>query len=555
MADVYDYIEDTGVIQVDAGAILEEVQQEYKNIFGTDLNVDPSTPQGMLISIETTSRIAVADNNVNLANQINPNVAGGVFLDALLQLTGAQRTPATYSTVNCNITGVSGTFIPAGSQISTSDGETVFDLISDLTIPVTGSVSNVSFRSNVIGAIPASANTLTRIVTVILGWESVINPLAATLGTLTQSDIAARQQRLNTLGSQGNSLAANVFAALYSIPGVSSAGITLLENVTSTVQVIDEIIMVPHSIYVCVGGTSNYSEIAASLSNSKSAGCAYNNGLGIPIQQIYTNPYSMQAIEVLFDVPSMVNIGIQVTVHALTTVPNLVVSVQNAILTYAAGGINGQPGFTVGTDVSPFQLAAAINLLVPGVFVQNIQISVLSFTQQGLLTNGSNSVTNLTYNAPVGGFVGIQTGMLVTSDNGDIPNGTTVSSIVGSNAITLSNPATFVSFNLQGTILNGSNAVTGLTDNSSIEVGMDITGTGIPGGTTVTALVGTTEITISNNATASGKETLTFTPAAGATRTEILTFYQTPLYSSSDIPIGVWQQAYTTASNIQVIQV
>ena len=104
MADVYDYILTTGVIVSDTGVINEEVITEYQQAFGSDLVTTPNTPQGVLITAETAARVAVADNNAALANQINPNVAGGVFLDAIGALTGTYRTPATPSTVMVSCT-------------------------------------------------------------------------------------------------------------------------------------------------------------------------------------------------------------------------------------------------------------------------------------------------------------------------------------------------------------------------------------------------------------------------------------------------------------------
>lgn len=480
--DVYNYIDNTGVIMTDTAIIQAEVEQEYLDTFGSDLNLDPSTPQGMLITIETLSRTAVADNNAALANQINPNLAGGVFLDALLQLTGAQRTSSSSSTVNCTLTGVSGTFIPLGAQISTSDGLTVFQLVSNTTIPPSGTIENVQFQSVVKGQIIALANTLTVIVSDILGWETVNNPNDAVIGSLTQDDVQARLQRQNTLGAQGNSIATNVISNLYLIDGVSPSGVTFQENVSSTNQTINEILMVPHSLYTCVGGSATDIDVANSIQNSKAAGCSYNNGLGIPISQVVTVPLSNQEITVLFDRPSIVTVEIIVTVHANTTVQDVTTAVQNAILFYAGGNMEGQPGFAVGQNVSPFQIASAIISQVTGLFIQEIQVGVVSFTQQGTLISGMNTVTNLTYNAPVGGFVGIQTGMLVSDGNVNIPGGTTVASLVGSN-----------------------------------------------------------EITMSANATGSD--------------TEILTFTTTPSFQTTEIPIGVWQQAVTYASLITVNQV
>ena len=481
-SDVYNFIDTTGVIMTDASVIQAQVIAEYQSTFGSDLNVDPSTPQGMLITIETLSRIAVADNNANLANQINPNISGGVFLDALLQLTGAQRIASTPSTVFCNLTGIAGTTIPSGAQISTTDGSVVFELISNTTIPTGGSITNIEFKSVNNGPIAAEANTLTLIVSNILGWETVTNPLAATLGTITQSDTQARLQRINTLGAQGNSLAYNVISNLYLLPGVSPSGLTFQENVSSISQTINEILMVPHSLYTCVGGTASNLDVATTIQNSKSAGCSYNNGLGIPISQVVVDPYSGQSITVLFDTPSLVTISINVTVHSNTTVQDVVTSVQNAIINYANGGLEGQPGFAVGQAVSPFQIAAAIISQVSGIFVQEVDVGILSLTQQGTLTNTLNTVTNLTYNAPVGSFVGIQTGMLISDGNVNIPPSTTVTGLVGSTGITMSNSA------------NGS-------------------------------------------------------------ATEILTFTTTPSFQTTEIPIGVWQQAVTYPSIITVIQV
>lgn len=480
--DVYEYINNTGVIIVDTNIIQTEVQQEYLNTFGSDLNLDPSTPQGMLITIETSSRVAVADNNATLANQINPNISGGVFLDALLQLTGAQRIPSAPSIVDCTLTGVASTFIPSGSQISTTDGLTVFQLVSNTTIPAGGSIENIQFKSVQNGQIVANANTLTVIVSNILGWETVNNPNQAIIGSLTQNDAQARLQRQNTLGLQGNSIANNVISNLYNLDGVPPSGVTFQENYFSTTETINEIVMVPHSLYTCVGGSASNIDIATTIQNSKSGGCAYNNGLGIPISQIVIDQFSGQAITVLFDKPSIVTIEMIITVHANTTVQNVVTAVQNAIIAYSLGQLEGQPGFAVGQAVSPFQISAAIISQVPGLFIQDIEIGVLSITQQGTLTSGMNTVTNLTYNQPIDTFVGIEIGMIVSDGNVNIPASTTVVSRIGSN-----------------------------------------------------------EITMSANATGSDTEILTFTTA--------------PSFQTTEIPIGVWQQAVTFSSLITVLQV
>lgn len=432
MADVYIYTDSSGVITTDTSVIQTEVQQEYKNAFGDNLNTDPNTPQGILITTETAARTAVADNNAAIANQINPNLSGGIFLDALLALTGSYRIPGSPSLVYATIAGVAGTVIPAGSQASETTNGAVFETTQQVVIPGEGILYNVEFQSVVYGAIPCAAGDLTQIVSSILGWETVTNPDAAVAGTAEQSDTSARNLRQVTLAAQGMGLAEAIISALYLTPGVTS--LTFQENTESTTQVINGVTMVPHSLYTCVAGTASALDIATTLTNKKSGGCAYNNGLGIQIQQPVTNQFSGQTITVLFDEPSIVNVEIQVTVTTLSTVQDPTTAVQDAILAYAAGEIPYMPGFTVGTAVSPFQLSAAIVQQISGIFVQEVKVAIITFTQQGTLTTGTPNVSGMTYTTS------ITPGMPVTGSG--IPDGTTVLSITDANNIVLSNNAT-----------------------------------------------------------------------------------------------------------------
>lgn len=61
-----------------------------------------------------------------------------------------------------------------------------------------------------------------------------------------------------------------------------------------------------------------------------------------------------------------------------------------------------------------------------------------------------------------------------------------------------------------GTITNGSNIVTGLSNTSQLIVGMEVSGTGISGGTTIASIVSGSQITLSANATDTGEKSLTF---------------------------------------------
>lgn len=268
MADVYNYIDPTGLIEVDAGVIQTDVVAEYQAAFGQDLVVPDatnlqgaSTPQGILINAEALARIAVADNNASLANQINPNVAGGIFLDAIMALTGSARNPATPTTVFATLSGTLGTVIPAGSHASeTGSGfnyvyQTIVDVVIDTVVGDNVFAYNVQFNSVLTGAIPCNVNTLTTIISNVLGWNSITaNTAPDPIGAPTQSDAGARNTRLVQLGIQGSSVAGAIIGGVSAVIGTNGS-IKFLENTSGATLTINGVSMVGHSIYACVYST------------------------------------------------------------------------------------------------------------------------------------------------------------------------------------------------------------------------------------------------------------------------------------------------------------
>lgn len=367
----YQYIDSTGVIVPDTAGLLGDVQSEYQAVFGADLIVTPDTPQGVLITAETLARTEVVNNNAALANQINPNIAGGVFLDAIMALTGMQRTVATPTVVtNVSLTGVAGTVIPAGSLAATSAGDQ-FQSVSNVTLS-SGGTATVNFQSLVTGPIPCAGSALTTIVSNVLGWETVTNNASGTpastttLGATTQSDQAARALRQNTLAFQGVSLAAAITSALYNVPGVTS--LTFQENVAATTQTINGISMVGHSIYACVAGGTE-TAIAAALLENKSSGCAWNGSTSVNVVE----PASGQTYTVSFDIPAQIGILVEVT-----TPNGNGANITQAILNYMNGNVNGLSGWGVGFDISPFEIAGAIMAQYPGYIISNLEIALES---------------------------------------------------------------------------------------------------------------------------------------------------------------------------------
>src|SRR5690606_33094150 len=122
---------------------------------------------------EVEARDAVARNNATLANQINPDLAGGVFLDAIWALTRGSRRGATRSIVSgVVLTGRPGTNVPRGSRASVEATGAQFETTSAVILNSTGTAV-VTMQSVELGPISASIGSLTGIATSVLGWETV----------------------------------------------------------------------------------------------------------------------------------------------------------------------------------------------------------------------------------------------------------------------------------------------------------------------------------------------------------------------------------------------
>ena len=392
----YNYIAATGVIVADTADTRQAVVTEYRGIFGDDLITDPETPEGVLIDAETTSRQSVARNNAALANQINPNLAGGPFLDAIWALTGGQRLAATRSTVRATITGIANTALPAGTRAITTGGDE-FRTINPVVIPVSGTMDNVPFESVEFGEIVAGAEQLTGIVDSVLGWETVRNPTAAILGRATESDEASRRRRRQTLGLQGRSVSEAVSSNVNNVVGVRS--IAFRENPTSETAVIDGITLSPHSVWVGVDGGAD-AEIGAALLRSKTAGAAWNGSTSVTVN----DPFSGQNYTVLFDRPTPTAVAVRIMVRRSADVTDPVTASRSSVLRYAAGEIPGEDGFVVGADVSPFEMSGAINSDNPSLFVERVEVDdnlqtpvwstdVLEIPLNGIATVAEGNIT------------------------------------------------------------------------------------------------------------------------------------------------------------------
>lgn len=371
MSTPYNYIEATGVIVPDTSDIKTQIEGEYQTAYGSDIGLGSDTIQGKQIAAETTARSRVAQMLASLANMMNPNQAGGVFLDAICAFLGLQREAATFTvTPNVDIGGVPNSLFLAGQLQAKGETSGAY-FVNTRAIQLSASGSAVvDFQCQTPGPIECPTGDLS-IATQVLGWETISNTNAGTPGIDEQSDVSLRAARNNRLALQGMSTPEAIISALNNVPGVAS--LAFRENVTGATAVIDGITLVAHSVWACVDGGADI-DIAKALLANKSAGANWNGSTEVDV----VDPNSGQTYPVHFDRPAQVAIMVRATMRQGTSTANLSQAVPQTVVDYANGEISGDPGFVVGGQVSPFDIAGAIYAELPGAFVAKLEVAVVS---------------------------------------------------------------------------------------------------------------------------------------------------------------------------------
>lgn len=539
----YTYTEDTGLITPDVQNLLTEVQSEYQSAFGSSLILNGNTPQGVLINAEVLARVRTLQLNCTLANQINPGYAGGVFLDALIALTNpAGRVAATSTLVPVVLTGAAGTTVVQGSFVQDTSG----NLYTIQTTVVLNSGSTTVFAQAVAtGPITVAPKTVTIIVTNTLGWETVNNPTAQSyLGTTTQSDTQARQYRNNTLAQQGQSLSEAITSGVYAIPSVTS--LWYQQNDSSSPQTINNVYMIPNSIYLCVSGGDVYS-IASVLNAKKSGGCAYNNS-GVYMQGpastigffslagTLTGSFSIAGCtttnnsQVITSVSSTSGVFIGQSVSGTGIVSGSTVTgfTSNTITISIPAAADGT-GISITMGASPlFLVSDTSNTFVgqtitgtgipAGTTITAIDLNT-SLTMSAVPTAGGSITATMGDTPFITGIIGSPTiyiGGVVTDFYGYVPQGSTVVSVINPSTVQISNLVTGTSGYVAApsiTVTATSATLTGFSGGNpttGIMVGQAVYGPGIPVGASVLSLVTDTSVTMTVAATATTASTTVY---------------------------------------------
>lgn len=244
---------------------LAEIKGDARAIFGQDIDLSSDTMDGQHISLFAEA-ISDIDELAELVwMSFDPDLAFGNSLSRLVKINGIERSQGAYSIVNLTVTGTPLVLIPKGSSVSNASGTVEVYTTEDVRIDETGTAI-VEAMPESMGAISASADTLTVIKSPLFGWSSVTNADSMVTGKLRETDQQLRERRRGSVSKGNRNMTEALWAKLSDLSGVIE--VSVLENAT---QYTDSRGLPPHSIHVVISG-GDEAQIAETIWASKTGG-------------------------------------------------------------------------------------------------------------------------------------------------------------------------------------------------------------------------------------------------------------------------------------------
>ena len=315
-----------GIKADDTAKVRQSLVEAWQEVFNDEnaiLNTEAESPAGQIIDSQAVLVTAKDSELVELMNQFDPRKADGVFQEALAAIYFLTRKTAQPTVVECTITGLQGTTIPAGSMIQNDNGYKLTS-VGAITIPASGTTT-VEFQTVDVGAIPIGAGTCNKIITVIAGWDTVTNENAGVVGQLEESRAALETRRALSVAKNSHGSRLALQGSIATIDEVLDC--LVLENKSNASVTIQGVSLISHSVAICVYGGADEA-IAEMIYNKLDAGCGTNGGTTVTYISEDGVPNSYQIVR-----PTPTNVYIEVKINETSTTPATIEDdIKNALL-------------------------------------------------------------------------------------------------------------------------------------------------------------------------------------------------------------------------------
>lgn len=259
-------ITDKGITTETLPEIQARLESKFRAIYGQDINLDPSTPDGQWLGVISQELANCNEVISGIVRMLNPYTASGRWLTDRALYAGVVRRGAKYS--RCNdviVTGSKGVVLPLGMIMRDSNGnkwvtEQQYKLNND------GSAI-IAIRSQELGIFELSKGDTLDTESLIVGIDKITVDSKSIKGEEEETDgeLLIRFMKSHAINNEDDR--AGIQASILALPDVKEC--VVYENFTG---VTDEKGVPPHSINVVVVGGDNQ-DIAKTIIRKKKGGC------------------------------------------------------------------------------------------------------------------------------------------------------------------------------------------------------------------------------------------------------------------------------------------
>lgn len=239
-------ITEKGVLAPTYAEVLFELQKRFRAIYGQDINLDNDTADGQWLGIVAS---AISDANAALTASYTgyaPSTASGTALSSIVRTNGISRNRASFSSVDLRCIGQAGSAISEG--VVEDENGNRWKLPEMVVIPPKGEITVTAICTKE-GAIEALPDTVTKIMTPTLGWQTVTNPAAAAVGQAVETDAQLRARQKQSVALPSRSVFEGILASVAAIDGVSA-----ISGIDNDAAKTDANGIPPHSIAIIADG-------------------------------------------------------------------------------------------------------------------------------------------------------------------------------------------------------------------------------------------------------------------------------------------------------------
>lgn len=311
------YIGINGLVTQSLEEIRESLINQYKGIYGQDINLEQNSPDGQWINILAQEKKDILDLFTQFYNNLDPDRVIGIPQQILYKLNGLVIQAYTYSYVYVNVTTTeSVTLQGLDNDIENADGVgyTVRDvngnrwiLASTAVLENPGTYS-LNFRAADLGSITALANNITVMETVLRGVASVNNPANNYItGNTGESSAQFRHRRNQAMAVPSQGFDESTQSQMLTLSNVTECKV--YDNRS------DEVVngIPAHGVWIIVRG-GQPDEIGRVIYNNLPAGIPSKGE-----QQVIVPKINGDNAIVYYDIPVAVNLYVRATIKNFST--------------------------------------------------------------------------------------------------------------------------------------------------------------------------------------------------------------------------------------------